>query len=89
MVSSTDHDNAISIEDSPQKLKLEKVHGALIILFYIRLSSALLQSCFKENANILSKRSTIQENITILIQNLLFFIKKSGKIPNLVLKRML
>ena len=87
------------LTDFPQKLKLEKVHGALIILFYVSPSSPPLQSRFKENAKILSKNSTTQENITISRQNLLFLLKTkktttlqqvtSGKIPNLVLKRML
>ena len=87
------------LTDSPQKLKLEKVHGALIILFYVSPSSPPLQSRFKENAKILSKNSTTQENITISRQNLLFLLKTQktttlqqvtgGKIPNLVLKRML
>ena len=86
--------------DSTQKLKLEKVHGALIIIFYVSPSSPPLQSRFKENAKILSKNSTTQENITISRQNLLFFIKSTKKqplfskllvkkIPNLVLRRML
>ena len=40
MVSFTDLYNTISFyADSPQKLKLEKIHGALIILFYVSLSS--------------------------------------------------
>ena len=87
------------LTDSPQKLKLEKVHGALIILFYVSPSSPPLQSRFKENAKILSKNSTTQENITISRQNLLFLLKTQktttlqqvtgGKIPNLVLKRTL
>ena len=51
------------------------------------------------NVKILSKNSTTQENITISRQNLLFLLKTQktttlqqvtgGKIPNLVLKRML
>ena len=82
---------------APQKLKLEKVHGVLIILFYVGPSS-LLQSCSKENTKILSKNTT-RENITVSRQNLLFFYQKHKnnhssasdwwKIPNLVLKRML
>ena len=81
-----------------QKLKLEKLHGDLIILFYVSSSSPSLQSCFKENAKILSKTPTTQENTTISRKNLLFLLKTqktttlqqvtSGKIPNLVLKRM-
>ena len=87
------------LTDFLQKLKLEKIHGALIILFYVSPSSPPLQSRFKENAKILSKNSTTQENITISRQNLLFLLKTQktttlqqvtgGKIPNLVLKRML
>ena len=60
---------------SPQKLKLEAVHGVLIILFDVSLSSHPVQSLFKENGKILSKNSTTQENITILKQNLLFLLK--------------
>ena len=87
------------LTDSPQKLKLKKVQGVLIILFYVSPSSPPLQSRFKENGKILSKNSTIQENITISRQNLLFLLKTQktttlqqvtgGKIPNPVLKRML
>ena len=83
------------LTDSPQKLKLAKVHGALIILFYVRPSSPPLQSRFKENAKILFKNSTTQENMIISRQNLFFLSKTKktttlqqvtgGKIPNLVL----
>ena len=84
------------LTDSLQKLKLEKVHGVLIFLFYVSPNSPPLQSAFKENAKILSKNSTTQENITISRQNLLFLLKtqkttilqkvSGGKIPNLDLK---
>ena len=87
------------LTDAPQELKLEKVHGALIILFYVSPSSPPLQSRFKENAKILAKNSTTQENITISRQTLFFLLKTQnpptlqqvtgGKIPNLVLQRML
>ena len=63
------------LTDFPQKLKLAKVHGALIILFYVRPSSPPLQSCFKENAKILFKNSTTQENMIIWRQNLFFLLK--------------
>ena len=53
------------LTDSRQKLKLEKIHGALIIIFYVSPSSPPLQTCFKENAKLLSKNSTTQKNITI------------------------
>ena len=47
MVCFTDHYNAISIDRLHQKLKLEKIHGALIILFDVSPSSAQLQRlCF-------------------------------------------
>ena len=58
---------------STQKLKLEKVHGAL--LFYVSPSSPPLQSRFTENAKILSKKFTTQENNTISRQNLLLLLK--------------
>ena len=87
------------LTDFPQKLKLEKVHGALIILFYVNLSSSPLQFCFKGDSKI-SQNFTTEENITISRQNLHFFIKNthkkitlqqvtSGKMQNLVLERML
>ena len=62
------------LTDSLQKLKL---HGTLIFFFYVRPSSPPLQSHFEENAKILSKNSTTQENITISRQNLLFFINNT------------
>ena len=54
VISFTDHYNAISIDTLPSKLKLEKDHDALIILFYVSLSSSPLQARFKDNAKILS-----------------------------------
>ena len=74
MVCFIDHYNAISI-NSLQKLKLEKVHDALIILFYVSPSSPPLQARFKDNANILSKNFTTQKNISISRQILLFLLK--------------
>ena len=53
MVSFTGHYNAISISDLSQKLKLEKAHGALIILLCVSPSSPPLQFHFKENGKIL------------------------------------
>ena len=68
------------LTDSPQKLKLKKVQGALIILFYVSPSSPPLQSRFKANAKILTKNSTTQENITISKQNYPFLLKtQKGK----------
>ena len=99
MVSFTDDYNCISIDRLPSKTISKKVHVILIILFYVSPSSSPLQSCFKENAKILSKNSSTQENITISRPNLLFYLKTKkvttfqqmtgGKIPNLVLKKML
>ena len=34
------------LTDSPKKLKLEKIHGTPIILFYVSVSSPQLQSLF-------------------------------------------
>ena len=90
------------LTDSPQKLKLEKVHGALIIFCSVSPSSPLLQSRFEDNAKILSKNSPTEENITISRQNFHFLLKKKhkkntttfqqvtgAKMLNLVLKKML
>ena len=43
MVSFTDHYNAILSTGSTQKLKLEKIHDTLLILFYVSQSSPQLQ----------------------------------------------
>ena len=64
------------LTDPPPKLILEKVHCTLRILFYLSLSSNQLQFR-KENAKILSKNSTTQENIKISRQNLLFLMKNT------------
>ena len=45
----------------PQKLKLKKVYGALIILFYVSSSCPPLQSRFKEIPMILSKNSHLRK----------------------------
>ena len=65
MVSFTDRYNAISIDRLPSKTKIGNVSP----------SSPPLQSRFKENAKILSKISTTQENITTSRQNFLFLLK--------------
>ena len=39
MLSFTDHYNAILLADSPKKLKLGKIRGTLIVLFYVGPSS--------------------------------------------------
>ena len=53
------------LADNPENLKLEKVDGALMILSYVNWSFPPFQFRFKENAKVLSKNSTTQENITI------------------------
>ena len=84
------------LTDSPQKLKLEKVCGALIVFLYVSPSSPALQFHFKENAKILPINSTTQETITISRQNLLFLLETQktttsqqvtgGKTQNITLK---
>ena len=49
------------LTDFLQKLKLEKFHGALIILLYVSPSSPPLQFRFKENGKVLSKNSHSRE----------------------------
>ena len=44
--------------DSPQKLKLEKIHGTLIILYYVSLSSPPFKDFFLLKTQ---KRTTIQQ----------------------------
>ena len=62
------------LTDSPQKLKLEKVHGTLIILFYVSPSSPQLQ-------RLLVLLKTQKKNILQQVTD--------GNTPNLILKRML
>ena len=73
MVSFTHHYKAISIDRLPGKTKIGEGSWGFKIIFYVSLSSTPLQSRFKDNAKILSKNSTTQENITISRQNLLFY----------------
>ena len=92
MVPFTNHYNAIYIDRLPSKTKIGKGPWCFN-------NSPPQKSRFKENAKILSKSSTSQENVTISRQNLLFFLKiqkittqqqvTDGKTPNLVLKRIL
>ena len=82
MVSFTDHYNAILLTDSLQKLKLEKVRGDLIILFYVSTSSSPLKNILQFQNRVCfcllktQKATTLQQ-------------VAGRKIPNLVLKRML
>ena len=46
MVSFTDHFNAITVYRVAKKLKLEKIHGTLIFLFYVSQSSPQRQNLF-------------------------------------------
>ena len=81
--------------DSPQKLKLENVHGTFIILFYVNPSSPPLQSRFNSLKTLrkyplkkifnfkikfsFSIKNTHKKTTTLQQMN-------SGKIPNVVLK---
>ena len=82
------------LTDSPQKLKLEKAHGVLIIHIYVSPSSSPRQSRFKENAKILSKTHHSRKYYNFKTE-FSFSIKSAlpqvtgRKIPSLVLKRML
>ena len=62
------------LTDSPQKLKLEKFYGTLIILFYVNSISPQLQILFFINKD---KKAIILQQVT------------GGNTPNLVLKRIL
>ena len=63
------------LKDSPQKLKMEKTHGILIILFYVSLIFPKLQRiCFLYYKH--KKTTTLQQ-------------KTGGNTLNLVLKKML
>ena len=63
------------LKDSPRKLKMEKTHGILIILFYVSLIFPQLQrSCILYKKH--KKTTTLQQ-------------KTGGNILNLVLKKML
>ena len=58
--------------DSPHKLKLEKIHGTLIILFCVSLSSPQLQIIFL----LITQETTTLQQVT------------DGKTLNLVLKKL-
>ena len=79
MASFTDHYNAISIDRFPSKTKIGKGSQWFNNSLYVRANSPPLQSRFKENAEILAKNSTTQENITISRKNFHFFIKNTKK----------
>ena len=87
------------LADCPQKLKLEKVHGALIILLYLSPIFPSLQSCFKENGKHYLKTLPLKIILQFEDRICIFLLKTQktttlwqatgGKIPNIVLKRML
>ena len=62
------------LRDSPQKLKLEKIHDTLIILLYVSLSSPQLQTFL---FLLKTQNTTTLQQVT------------GGKTLNLVLKKML
>ena len=66
------------LTDSSHKLKLEKIHGTLIILFYVSLSSPQLQILFFiEN----TKNPTIQqENLVLKMLELSLKIQENIRI---------
>ena len=68
------------LTDCPHKLKLEKVHGALIILFYITPSSSPLKSRFKETATTLQTLQ-FQDRISFFIKNTHTHTHKKKKLP--------
>ena len=75
MVSFTDHYNAIFIDRLPSQIKIgkEKIHGTLIILFYVSLSSPQLQIFFL----LKTQKTTTLQQVT------------GGNTTNIVFKRML
>ena len=82
MVSFTDHYNAIFIDGFPSKLKLGKIHGTLIILFYVSLSSPQLQILFFiEN----TKNPTIQQ-VNLVLKMLELSLKIQENIRISILK---
>ena len=79
------------LTDSPHKLKLEKIHGTLIILFYVSLSSPQLQILFFIRN---SKKATIQQMIggktlNLVLKMLERFLKIQKNIRISILKRRL
>ena len=85
VVSFTDYYNAIFIDGFPSKLKLGKIHGTLIILFYVSLSSPQLQILFFiEN----TKNPTIQQ-VNLVLKMLELSLKIQENIRISILKRRL
>ena len=84
MVSFTDYYNAISIDGLPSKTKIGKGSWCFnnSYLCMPEFSSATIS--FKENAKILSKTSTTQENIKTSRQNSLFLLKKTKKTTTII-----
>ena len=77
--------------DSPHKLKLEKIHGTLIILFYVSLSSLQLQNPFLLQA---PKKTTLKQvtsgkTLNLTLKMLELFLKIQENIRISILKRRL
>ena len=82
IVSFTDHYNAIFIDRLPSQIKIEKekIHGTLIILFYVRLSSPRLQRLFLlKTQKRYSSASDWWENTKSSFKDIRTFIENSRK----------
>ena len=94
MVTFTDHYNAIFIDKFPSKLKLEKVHGTLIILFYCKLEYSLITKTFffllkTQNATTL-QQVTGEKTLNLVLKKMLeLFLKIQENIRISILKRRL
>ena len=79
------------LTDSPQKLKLGKIHGTLIILFYISLSTP----CFVNKKNTHTHTTTLQQmtgdkTLNLVLKKMLEpFLKIHKNIRILIMKRRL
>ena len=85
MVSFTDHYNAIFIDRLPSQIKIgkEKIHGTLIILFYVSLSSPRLQRLFLlKTQKSHSSTSDWQENTKSCFKDIRTFLENSRKYQN-------
>ena len=77
--------------DSPHKLKLEKIHGTLIILFCVSLSSPQLQILFL----LITQKTTILQQVidgktlNLVLKMLELFLKIQENIRISILKRRL
>ena len=74
------------LTDSPQKLKLEKIHDTLIILFYERLSSTQLQILLKNNFS--SACDSWEYTKSCFKENAKMFSKNSTSHENITILRL-